>query len=177
MDVVVVHQLRCRRSHAARHRLLAVNLRAEVVIRRSLVPAARYQRTDIGLGRPIGPTSPFGPISPIIPIPLQPHYLVGIAFEPRPHVVGQVVDVDVAALAEAEDGHGLVVVAHDDEAAVITHVEHIEATHLSRLLDGRCRFPVVVACHELLRQFQRLFPSQFIGPGARQAEGHQRQYK
>ena len=85
-------------------------------------------------------------------------------------------DTDVAALAEAEDGHGLVVVAHDDVAAVVAHIEHLEAAHLSRLLDGRCRFPQVVTRHELLCQFQLWLLAQFVGPDTRHAEGHQNQY-
>ena len=67
---------------------------------------------------------------------LQPGYLVSVALQPGRHVVGQVVGVDAAALAEAQDGCGAVIVAHDDEAAVARHVEHVESAHLSCCLYG-----------------------------------------
>ena len=64
---------------------------------------------------------------------LQPCNLVGIALQPGPHVFGHVVGVEGAAVAVAEDGFRAVVVADDDEAAIVVDVKDVETADLARL--------------------------------------------
>ena len=162
--LVIVHQLCHGGGHTARHRPGAVNRRTQVVVRPALVPVRLDERRDVFRGGSTWRPRPVVHLVPAVPVVLQPGYLLGIALQPCPHVVGQIVGVDAATLAKAEDRHGLVIV-RDDDKATAAHVEHVETTHLARRLHGRGRLSLVVARHELLCLFQCLFRCHLIGPG------------
>ena len=130
--LVVVHHLCHGRCHAACGALAARIIGgAEVVERCVLVPCACKHRSD-GVGAVRADFASSLPEHAYLAVLLlQPGYLVGIALQPCPHVVGDVVDVDVVGVAESQDGAGAVVARYDDEAALVFYVEHIEPAHLA----------------------------------------------
>ena len=62
---------------------------------------------------------------------VEPGNFVSIALQPGLHVLGYVVGIDAAAVAVAQNGNGAVIIRDDDIAAVVGHVENIEAIHLA----------------------------------------------
>lgn len=106
---------------------------------------------------------------------LQPGNLVGITLQPGPHVGGHVVRVDVAAFTKAKDRERAIIVAHDDEAAVICNVNHVETANPLSQGQGH-RLGTVAGCltaatcsnimllNETTCQFQRLFCGHRTGP-------------
>ncbi len=65
---------------------------------------------------------------------LQPCNLVGIALQPRPHVVGHLVGAERAVVGVAEHGRRAVVAADNYKTVFLAHVEHIVECILLRIL-------------------------------------------
>ena len=61
---------------------------------------------------------------------LRPSNLIGIALEPSTHVAGDVIGIETAAIAVAEDGGGDIVVADNDETTIVGYVEYIQSADL-----------------------------------------------
>ena len=184
---MVVHHLGHRRCHAAGGASAAAAPTgvggAEVVVRRALVPLCLDQgsygvcavRADLVAG-----ACGTGLRSGVL---LQPGYLVGVALQPGSHVVGDAVQVDVAALAEAEDRACAVVVGDDDEAAVVLYVEDIEPAHLALQAELR-RLSLCLArppgngglaCQEIESLLLSLLRSDVFCPRAAHAEQGKKQ--
>ena len=118
---MVVHQLRHRSGYATRYGFLIINLRAEVVVGCTLIPACLNERRNGGTGwrnscRSSTNLSLMG---------IQPGHLLGIAVQQIAQPVGHVLLVEGAAVGIAEDVSRAVVATDDDETVVAAHVEHI----------------------------------------------------
>ena len=62
--------------------------------------------------------------------------LLAVALQPGLHVVGEAALVERALVGITEDGHRAVVARHDDEAVVVSNVEHIEKALLPGFRQG-----------------------------------------
>ena len=188
---MVEHHLRHGRSHATcRAMRVTINVilaiyiliitlsivRSHVVVGLDLVPCRGNQFVNIGFlcaGASYGFVSGGRGNGAVVLVLLEPSDLVCIALKPSTHVAGHVVGVDATAVAEAEDGRGLVIVRYDDVAAVVAHVEYVEATHFYRLFHCWSCSSATMALHEFQGNLLCLFWRYFVGPSACEAADHQ----
>ena len=147
--VVIFHELRHSRGHAAHNGFVGVGAGAEVVVRCVLIPISGDERADDGGGLGLRQASG-AEAAPLVGNLLRRFFSVlhrhsdgaVIVSQPRTDVVRNLPVSAVVLARIAENRNGAVVTRNHDEASAVDIMEDVEMLHtdvLGDVLENRCR--------------------------------------